>query len=229
MKAVYQKSLLTFLISFVIGGGAILLVASSDNGYVAGFVFLPLLFVITLLSLILFIVGFILLSSKEKSAPWVLLFAVLIPTGFIFSGLTAKYFEIGAYREEPMISFTDEVSNIVLFKEGTTNDQINDFWVKTMSVERADGRGYDHLPGVRDMGRNQFRNGHEAIDFGFFPNATEEEKQFVYAKIKSSPIVYQFLENQSMKEWNANSENPSPSNSNAPLEKGVFKDSATSK
>ncbi len=229
MKAVYKNIFLTFLVSFLIGGGAILSVVRSDNGYVAGFVFLPLFFFIALLSLILFVIGFILLGSKEKSAPWVLLSAVLIPASFICSGLIAKHFEIGAYREEPMVSFTDEVTNIVLFKEGTTNDQINDFWNKTMSIERADGRGHDHLLGVRTMGRNQPKNGHKTIDFGFFPNATEEQKQFVFAKVKSSPIVYQLLENQSIKEWNANSENPSRSNSNAPLQKGVFKGSATSK
>jgi hypothetical protein len=230
MRTVYKKIFLTFLISFGIGGGAILLVASSSNGYVAGFVILPLFFLIAVASLFLFIVGFILLSSEEKSAPWVLLSAVLIPSCFIFSGLTAKYFEIGAYREEPMIPISNEVSNIVLFKEGTTNDQINDFWNKTMSIEREDGRGHDHLPGVRDMGSNQSRNGYKTIDFGFFPNATEEQKQFVFAKVKSSPIVYQLLENQSMKEWNSNSENSSPSsNSNSPLKKDVSKDSSSSR
>ena len=99
-----------------------------------------------------------------------------------------------------------------------------------MSIERADGRGHDHLPGVRDMGRNQSRNGHEVIDFGFFPNATEDQKQLVYAKVKSSPIVYQLLENQSMKEWNANFEKTSPlSNSNILLKTDVPKDSANSK
>ena len=115
MKAVYKKIILTFLISFGIGSGAILLVAKSDNGYVAGFVFLPLFFLIALLSLILFVVGFMLLGSTEKSAPWVLLLAVLIPANFITSGLLAKYFEIGAYREEPMVPIPNEVSNIVLF------------------------------------------------------------------------------------------------------------------
>lgn len=230
MKEVYKKIVLIFLISFIIGSGAILLVVKSENGYVAGFVFLPLFFFIALLSLILLIVGFILLGSKEKFAPWVLLSAVLIPASFISSGLAAKYFEIGAYREEPMISFTNEVSNIVLFKEGTTNDQINDFWDKTMSIERADGRGHDHLPGVRDMGSGQPQNGHKTIDFGFFPNATEEQKQFVFAKVKSSPIVYQLLENQSMKEWNANFQSPSPSlNSNTPLKIDTSKDLANSK
>ena len=47
-----------------------------------------------------------------------------------------------------MISIDDGVNNIVIFKEGTTNDQINDFWNRTISLERSDGKGYDHLPGL---------------------------------------------------------------------------------
>lgn len=230
MKTIYKKIILTFLISFGIGGGAILLVASNDNGYVAGFVLLPLFFLIGIASLILFVVGLILLGIKNKSAPWIILLAILIPASFISSGLIAKYFEIGAYRQEPMVSFDEEVNNIIVFKEGTTNDQINDFWNNTMSIERADGRGHDHLPGVRTMGRDQSRNGHETVVFGFFPNTTEEQKQFVFAKVKSSPIVYQLLENQSMKELNANSETSSPSeNSNMLVNKVAVTKSTNSK
>lgn len=230
MKAVYKKILLTFLISFGIGGGAILLVVRSDNGYTAGFVFLPLFFSIALLSLILFVVGFILLGSKEKFAPWVLLSAVLIPACFLSSSLAAKYFEIGAYREEPMVSLIDEVSNIVVFKEGTTNDEIKDFWNHTLSVERADGRGYELLYGIRTMTKIQSRNENAAMTFGFFPNATEEQKQIVFAKVKSSPVVYQLLENQSMEEWNANSENSLPSsNSNPTMRIDVSEKAANSR
>ena len=230
MKGVYKKIILTFLISFGIGGGAILLVASSDNGYVAGFVFLPLFFLIGISSLILFIVGFILLGSNNKSAPWILLSAILVPVCFISSGLIAKYFEIGAYREEPMTPISDGVNNVVVFKEETTNDQINKFWEKTMSLELADGRGYDHLPGVGTMMRIQAQNGREAIAFGFFSHATEEQKQFVFAKVKSSPIVYQLLKNQSMKELNVNSDNSSPSsNSNMPVNKVAVTKSMNSK
>ncbi len=67
MRTVYKKIILTFLISFGIGGGAILLVAKSDNGYVAGFVFLPLFILIAISSLFLFIVGLILCESGVES------------------------------------------------------------------------------------------------------------------------------------------------------------------
>ncbi len=148
--------------------------------------------------------------------------AFLILASFISSSLIAKYFEIGAYREEKMIPFNEGFNDIVVFKEGATKDQIEDFWHKTISIERADGRGSWPLPGVRDIGRYQSRNGHEIIVFSFFPSATEEQKQFVFTKVKSSPVVHQLLENQSMKEWNANSEeHPTLSTSSENLKKNV--------
>lgn len=101
----------------------------------------------------------------------------------------------------------DEVNNVVVFNEGTTNEQINDFWQTVMSSKRDDEGGYLHLAGVRTMVRIQVQNGREAIAFSFFPSAAEEQKQFVFAKIKSSPMVYQLLENQSIKELNVNSAN----------------------
>lgn len=230
MNTSYRNLAISSLLSIGIGIGATMLIVNSANGYVAGFVFLPLFFFIGLVSLILFVVGFICLGLKNKAWTWVLLSAFLLPASFFSACLTAKYFELGAYRQEPMIPIPEEISNVVLFKEGTTNEQIEDFQQTVMSSERIDGRDYSSLPGIRTMGRNQTHNRHEVIDFSFFPNATEEQKQFVFAKVKSSPIVYQLLENQSMREWNATSENSSPSsNSNSLLKKDVSKDSANSK
>lgn len=204
MSAVYKNLIITFLISVGIGCGAILIVASSENGYVAGFVLLPLFLFIGVASLILFIVGLVLLGLKNKSAPWLLLSAFLIPASFISSGLIAKYFEIGAYYQEPMTPFSEGVNTVVVFKEGTTNEQINDFWEKTMSLERADGKGYDSLPGIQTMMQIPPRNGREAMAFGFFPSATEEQRQFVFTRVKTSPVVYQLLENESLKEQSGN-------------------------
>ena len=204
MSTIYRNFIITFLISTVIGCGATLIIVNSDNGYVAGFVFLPLFLLIGVATLILFVTGLVCLGLESKSAPWILLAAVLLPVSFFSSAMIAKHFEIGAYYQEPMISLSDNANNVVLFKEGTTRDQINDFWEKTMSLERGDGRGYDHLPGIRTMMQIQPRNGREAMAFGFSSNATEEQKQFVFSKVKSSPIVYKLLENESLKEQNDN-------------------------
>lgn len=196
MKAVYRNFIITFLISAIVGCSATLLIAGSENGYAAGFIVLPLLFLFGVVSLILLITGFICLGLEKKIAPWLLLSAVLLPAGFISSAISAKYFEIGAYRQEPMVSFSDEADNVVLFKTGTTNEQIENFWDNTLSFERADGQGREHLSGVRTMTRIQPQNGREGIAFGFFPNATKEQKQIVFTKIKSSSVVDQLIENQ---------------------------------
>ncbi|MCW5959674.1 MAG: hypothetical protein KIS76_05880 [Pyrinomonadaceae bacterium] len=213
-----KKFFLTFLISFGIGSGAILLVASSDNGYVAGFVFLPLFILISFLSLLSVVVGFILLVKNNKLAPWILLLGVLVPTSFISAGSAAKYFEIGAYREEPMVPFYERVDNVVIFKEGATNEEISEFWNKVLSNERKDGRGFESLPGLQTKTTIRSRNGREAMAFGFFQNATDEQKHFIFDRVRSSPVVYQLLVNQSITEWNKNSETSSSStNQNAPL------------
>jgi hypothetical protein len=188
----------------VVGCGGTALVASSQNGYSAGFVFIPIFLFICFASLLLFVISVICLGLKNKFGWWLLLSTFLLPASFISSALTAKYFEIGAYRQEPMILLNDEINNIVVFKADTTNGQVNDFWEKTMSIEREDGRGYNHLPGVGSMTRIQTRNGREAIAFSFFSSATEEQRQFVFTTVKSSPIVFQLLENELLNQHNNN-------------------------
>ena len=223
-----NRIILSIFLPIALGCGAILPVVNSENGYVAGYVFFPLFLLIGLATLCLLIAGLIYLVIETKLGGWILLAAFLLPASFISSASIAKYFEIGAYRQEPMISFDDEMSNIILLKEGTNNDQIEDFWHKTLLIEESDEKGYKHRTGIGTIGRIQSRNGHEAIAFGFFPNATEEQKQIVFEKVKYSPIVYELLENQSVKEWNATSENSPPVNSNVPLKKVVI-NSANSK
>lgn len=200
MRVMIRNLAITFLISAAFGCGAIIIVANSENGYVAGFVFLPLFFLICVATLVLFFVGLICLGLKNKFSASLLLAAVVLPVSFFSSAFAAKHFEIGAYYQEPMISFFDEVNDVIVFKEGTTNQQIEEFLNRTLSLERLDGRGFANLPGIRTMTRIQPRNGREAIAFGFFPNATEEQKEFVYSRVNSSPILHQLLKNGSLKE-----------------------------
>ena len=230
MSKISDRLILSIVLPLIIGCVAIMPVIYSENGYVAGFVFFPLFLLVGAASLILFVIGLIGLASKSKSAAWLLLSAILLPASFISLGLVAKFFELGAYRQEPMTSISDGVNNIVVSKEGTTNAQINDIWEKTMSLERADGKGYEHLPGLGTMMQIQSRNGHEAMAFGFFSSASEEQRQVVFSKVKSSPIVYQLLENQSVKEYNADFEkSSSAANSNKPTKKVLITNSTNSK
>ena len=201
MKAIYKNFIITFLISVAIGCWATSLIVNSDNGYVAGFVFLPLLFLIGVTSFILFIAGCIGFGFNTKSAPWLLLSAVLLPVSFFISAGVAKYLELGAYYQEPVISWSDEAKNIVLFKKGTSDDQIEDFWNKTLSSKSPDGKGYESLPGIRIVMRVQPQDGHESVSFGFFPDATEKQREYVFSRVKSSPIVYQVLNKKSENKW----------------------------
>jgi hypothetical protein len=187
--------------SFGLGALAILLVVRSENGYVAGYVFFPLLILVFLVSIVLFVAGLITLIFNEKTGVVVVLSAVSLLAGFIGSGLIAKQLQLGAYREEPMVSWPAEVSNAVLFKKGTTDEQINDFLDNTLSVKDADGRGHWTLPGVRDIGRLSAHDGHEVIEFGFFPSATDEQKQYVYERVRSSQIVFELRENVSTRDY----------------------------
>ncbi|HEY0658692.1 MAG TPA: hypothetical protein VGD05_09470 [Pyrinomonadaceae bacterium] len=102
MNANFRNFIITFLISAGIGCSATYLIASSDNGYVAGFIVLPLFLLFGVASLILFITGLICFGIKNKFAPWLLLSAVLLPVCFVSSAMIAKYFEIGAYYQEPV-------------------------------------------------------------------------------------------------------------------------------
>ena len=166
---------------------------ASDNGYVAGFVFLPLLLMIGIISFILVFIGLIMIT--KKAGPFLLLSALLLPIGFFGAGFIAKALELGAYREDPMVPLTPENSNIIIFQKGTTENQINDFWKEVLSVKRSDNRGDDHLPGVKGIGRMPEKDGHEIVEFNFSAGSTEEQRQHAYAIIRSSPIVLELREN----------------------------------
>ena len=147
MKPNHKYLLITVIGSLSVGALLLALVITSDNGYVAGFVFLPLLLLIGIISFILLFIG--LIQITKKAGPFLLLSALLLPIGFFGAAYIAKQLELGAYREDPMVPLTPENSNIIIFKTGTTENQINHFWEEVLSVERSDNRGYDHLPGIK--------------------------------------------------------------------------------
>jgi len=95
--------------SAIIGVIPTAIIASSDNGYVAGYIVLPifLLLAVVCISLLISSVVFI-AKAKFSIALYLLLSVFLVPTFTIGSALAAKHFEIGAYRVEPMKSFPVE-------------------------------------------------------------------------------------------------------------------------
>ena len=184
-------------ISFICGVLGIVIVASEANGYVASMTFLLIFLVVLALSGILLLAGVIALAAEphKKIGASLLLSAVLLFAGFLASGFVAKTFEIGAYREEPMISLIPDIGNKVIFKKDVSEEAISKFWEETISTERSDGRGYEHLPGIRGIARVVAENGHETLVLSYFPGATEEQISYIRKKIKASPIVEEYLEN----------------------------------
>ena len=65
MKPTHKKLLSTAIALFGLGIVMFLPVVTSQNGYVAGFVFLPLLFLIVIICLVLFVIGFALLFREN--------------------------------------------------------------------------------------------------------------------------------------------------------------------
>jgi hypothetical protein len=208
----FKKFLITILISLGLGILAIVPIVNSQNGYVAGYLVLPLMLLIGIGCLILFIIGIALLINEKKIGLYFLLAVILLPTGFIGSALIAKRLELGAYREDPMVPLIPELSNIVLLNKGVTNDEINAFWNETLSTQRDDGRGHTSLPGIHGIGRLSAKEDHEVIEFSFFTTATEEQREYVYAKVSSSPIVFKLLKNVPTKDFMPTPEIPSNDN-----------------
>jgi hypothetical protein len=191
-------------LSLGLGVLAIFPIVQSENGYVAGFAYIAILFFIASVSLLTGIVGLIMLALRKQAGPFLLIVALLIPVGFFGSAVAAKFFELGSYREEPMVSLLPEVSNVVIFKKGVSPEEIDRFWGQTLSSEREDGRGRGHLPGIRVMGSLPLQNTHEAMEFQFFDNATEEQRAYVYSRVSTSVIVEELRKEVSMNEYRLN-------------------------
>ena len=132
MKPIFKRLLITAPISLGLGAIAILPVVTSDNGYVAGYAFFPLLLLIGVLTFVLVVAG--LIAITKKAGPILLMAAVLIPVGFFGAALVSKQLELGAYREDPTVPIVPAISDIVLFKQGTTEAQISDFWNETLAT-----------------------------------------------------------------------------------------------
>jgi hypothetical protein len=197
----YIKVILSAVLPFAFGCLLIVPVINSENGYVAGFVFLPLFLIAVITSTVLFILGFVMLVLNGRPALWWLAPGPLVFIGFFGIALIAKQFEIGAYKEQPMVSFDRDISNYVIFKRDLDHSDITHFWKHVISTERSDGRGYESLPGIQTMGNLSKIQGREAMLFNCFENATEEQRQYVYERVRSSPHVEKLLENSTKGEF----------------------------
>lgn len=96
----------TMALSAVVGAIPTAILASGDNGYVASYAVLPLFFLISIVGLLLFLCGLVFIGKEKFAiALYFLLSVLLVPAFWFGSATVAEYFEIGAYRVEPMRPF----------------------------------------------------------------------------------------------------------------------------
>jgi hypothetical protein len=193
MMSIYKRLLITVLASLGVGVLAIIPVVNSENGYAAGYVYFPLIFLIGIVCFVMIFAGLITITRTE--GPYLLLAAVLLPVGFFGAAFVSKSLELGAYREEPMRPITPAVANKVLFKSDASHDDIERFWTHVIGYSTDDRSGHWSRPGVGGAFRPGPQNGHEVIVFSFTPSATEEQKNDVRERIRNYSPVYQLLEN----------------------------------
>ncbi len=115
MKINYKLLGIISFCAAAIGFAMATIIINSANGYVGSMAFVPVFLLVIIAGVILFIVSIIVFSFDKKSlGAGLLISAFLLPVSFIASCLIAKYFEVGAYRQEPMIPFAISANVIVL-------------------------------------------------------------------------------------------------------------------
>ncbi|MEO7659413.1 MAG: hypothetical protein ABIV48_07345 [Pyrinomonadaceae bacterium] len=194
MKPTYKYLLNAAMVSTGAGALAIVPVVNSDNGYVAGFVFFPILIFLGIVAFVLFFAG--LVTITKKSGPILLVSSLLLPAGFFGAAFISKALGLGAYREQPMGPIVPSISNKVVFKKDATHYDVQKFWSEVLS-DRVGESGEKTRPGIQGMSSRPPENGHEIVVFSFFitATATETEKADVRARIQAYEPVSQFLEN----------------------------------
>ena len=107
MKQGYRNAIrIGFIVSAAIGLTLSGLVIFDENGYVASMTFVIVFYLLLAACLILLVGGLIGLAAVDKRAGiCMILISLLTPTCFLVFCLVAKLLGVGAYREEPMITF----------------------------------------------------------------------------------------------------------------------------
>lgn len=98
---------ITGVLSALTGAIPTAIMASSENGYVAGFVVLPLLLLELVLCILLLVAAVVFIAKNKFAVGLYLILSVpLIPACTIGSALAAKHFEVGVYRVSPIEPWT---------------------------------------------------------------------------------------------------------------------------
>ncbi len=183
------------LVALLSMAGGVLLAfhfANEPSGFAATYIVVLLWFI----ALLLLIAGAAL--AIPRYTRWVgtlsIIAAGLLVASFFTVFKAIETFGEVRWQHEKMIPIGPDVqANLVIyFKVDATHDQIQSFWEETISTRQE--RGTWPLPGVKDILRLIPTQGHEAIAVSFTPSATEEQRENVKSKVKSSSIVYKVLE-----------------------------------
>jgi hypothetical protein len=197
----HTRVFLAFILPLVVGCVLLLPVINSDNGYVAGFVFLPLFLLVLLLSIVLFVASLIAIGVKGRPGMWWLPSGPLVFAGFFCLAVVAKQFEIGAYKEDPMVSFPPPIANKAVFKPDATEEEIDRFWTHIIGYP-DEQEGMSFRPGILAAARS----GNRVITFAFRDDVTDKQKNDVRERIKNYEPVFQYLENVSTSSYEPNDE-----------------------
>lgn len=186
----FGRVILAVVLPIAVGCLFILPTITSDNGYVAGFVFLPFFILAILLSVGLLLGGLIATGIKGRPGLWWLPAGPLLIVGFLGLAFIAKEFGWGAYREQPMIPFPPPIANRVDFKQNATHEDVEGFWTHVIGYQ-TDGDGAYFRPGVQSA----VRSGERTVTFAFRADATDEQKADIRVRISAYSAVERYVEN----------------------------------
>lgn len=188
MNKYLKYAIVSGLLAVSVGICGTAIVVQSENGYVGSMMYGPLIMAFGVLCFLTLFGGLVTLT--KPAGPALLLATLLLPVSFLGTAGIAKYFEWGAYREEPMVSFPPPIANKVVFRSDATDEQIERFWTHIIGTSDSEG-GMSFRPGVRSA----TRSGHRTITSAFRDDATEEEKDYIRERIRNYRPVHQYLEN----------------------------------
>lgn len=111
----YKHLGISFFCTAAIGFALASVIIYSENGYVGSMIFFPLFLLVIFAGFVLFLISIVVFSfDKNNLGIGLLLSSFLLPASFVAFCLIAKYFEIGAYRQQPMIPFPVAANIVIL-------------------------------------------------------------------------------------------------------------------
>jgi hypothetical protein len=84
---------------------------------------------------------------------------------------------------------------VIIYKKETTDEQIGYFWENVLGHKRPDTPGYELLPAIGLIVKDDNIPGYKATAINYHSDAPQWQRDEVKRAALSSPIVYKILEN----------------------------------